>query len=295
MDQLCAKPRLDGMLVHPGVEQHLGEPVWQAARCYLVHPAFEGAMLAYCRSMVEASAFRWPANKIFAQTMRYITCYMLIGLAARFAEGTGPAPTMTLLQSVVPGSSRQVSELIAGLRAGGYVVSEQNAADRREMRLRPTPPLVLEIARSPLAFIAATALIEQHTLHQALCADTERLCRVIGRSTEAFQSMDVLFAPFETVVEFSVRDSGYLLLCALMGAYLAGTQGEDWDLPLTYDTLAQRFNVSRQHVGNVLSMVTRSNLVTLRGGRIDDLDPRLFTEFSWWSAGQMAHFTTLAR
>lgn len=295
MDQLRGeldRERLSA--VHPGVEQHIGEPVWLMASALLANPAFDRAMLAYCRRMVEPSAFRWPSNKIFAQKMRYITCYMLIGLAARFEDGTGPAPTMTLLQTMVPGSSRQVSDLIAGLRAGGYVVAHQNARDRREIRLVPTPLLVLEIARSPLAFLASQALLEHHTLFEALSADTARLSRLIARSTEAFQSKDVLFAPFETVVEFTGRDSGYLMLCAVMGAHLARKAGEAWDLALTYDALSQRFQVSRQHVGNVLALATKRGLLTLQGGRIGDVDDRLLTEFAWWAAGQMAHFRTLA-
>ncbi|MDH4413397.1 MAG: MarR family transcriptional regulator [Rhizobium sp.] len=295
MDQRLPELDLERLFVHPGVEKHLEQPVWQLASTYVANPAFDRAMLAYCRSMVEASALRWPVNKIFAQKMRYITCYMLIGLAAHFEEGTGPAPTMTLLHTMVPGSSRQVSDLISGLRVGGYVVSEQNALDRREIRLHPTPALINEIARSPLAFIASSALLEHHTLHETLCADTARLRSLIGRSTTAFRSMDVLFGPFETVIDFTSRDSGYLMLCALMGAHLARSMDESWDLPLTYDALSQRFQVSRQHVGNVLSLATTRRLLTLQGGRIGDVAPRLLTEFSWWSAGQMAHFTMLAR
>jgi hypothetical protein len=295
MDQLRAKLDRDRLVVHPGVEKHLGEPVWQLASGYLGHSGFDRAVLAYCRSMVEASAFRWPANKIFAQKMRYITCYMLIGLSARFEEGTGPAPTMTLLQTLVPASARQVSDLISGLRAGGYVVAEQNAQDRREIRLRPTPPLVREIGRSPLAFIASSAMLEGHTLREALDADVSLICRLIGRSTVAFQSMDVLFTPFETVVDFTGRDSGYLILCAVMGAHLAGALGEDWPLTLTYDALSHRFQVSRQHVGNVLAIATTQGVLSLHGGRIGAIEPSLLQEFSWWCAGQMAHFTMLAR
>ena len=82
----------------------------------------------------------------------------LIGInTARFDAGKGPAPTMTLLQTLVPGSSRQVSDLIAGLRAGGYVEAHRNAQDRRQIRLRPTMPLVTEIARSPMAISAGAS------------------------------------------------------------------------------------------------------------------------------------------
>ena len=295
MDQFRAKLARDRLVAHPGVEKNLGEPVWQLASSYLIHPRFDSAVLAYCRSMVETKAFRWRANKIFAQKMRYITCYMLIGLSARFEEGTGPAPTMTLLQTLVPGSPRQVSDLISGLRAGGYVVAEQNAQDRREIRLRPAPPLVMEIARSPLAFIASSAMLDGHTLREALDADVSLVCRLIGRSAEVFQLKDVLFEPFETVVDFTGRDSGYLILCAVMGAYLAGGLGEDWSLPLTYDALSQRFQVSRQHVGNVLAIATSREMLSLHGGRIGEVAPSLMREFCSWIAGQMAHFTMLAR
>lgn len=290
MDQLRAEHDRVQRTVHPGIEQFLAEPVWCLASRYLAHPAFDNAVLTYCRRMVEPSAFRWPVSKIFAQKMRYITCYVLIGLAARFDAGKGPAPTMTLLQTVVPGSSRQVSDLIAGLRAGGYVEAHRNAQDRREIRLRPTMPLVTEIARSPMAFLEMSGMLENHGLFEALNADPSRISNLIARSTEAFQSSDILFAPFETIVEFTNRDSGYSMLCALMGAYLARQAGEDWALPLTYDALAHRFQVSRQHVGNVLAIATKRGLVSLHAGAIQDMDPTLATEFSCWAAGQMAHF-----
>ncbi len=294
MDQLRAKLSRGRLPVHPGIEKHFEQPVWQFAGRLVEHPAFDAAMLSYCRRMVEPSAFKWPANKIFAQKMRYITCYTLIGLSDIYERGLGPAPTMTLLQSLVPASSRQVTDLMAGLKAGGYVVAQQNARDRREIRLRPTPALVMEIARSPLSFVAASAVIEPHGHFETLISDPVRVSRLIGRSMGAVQSMDVLFTPFETVVDFTGRDSGYLMLCAVMGAHLAQMLGEGWSLPLSYDALSQRFQVSRQHVGNVLGMVTSRGLLALQGGRIGEVDPRLMTEFSWWSAGQMAHFTMLA-
>lgn len=281
--------------VYAGIEDHINEPVWQSAMLLLAHPAFQRAVLDYCRKMVEPSSFRWPANKIFAQKMRYITCYMLIGLAGRFDRGLGPAPTMTLLQSLVPGSARHVNDLMAGLKAGGFVIAEPNASDRRTVRLRPTAPLVLEIARSPLAFLEASVLLDQPATHEMLMADPPRMAEMLSRSMDAYITKDVLFQPFPTVVDFSARDSGYLMLCAVVGAHLARSLGESWDLPLTYDALAQRFQVSRQHVGNVLVPSLKGDHFSINGGRIDRVDARLLTEFFWWSAGEMAHFQIMAR
>ncbi|MFN3717877.1 MAG: MarR family transcriptional regulator [Rhizobium rhizophilum] len=296
MDQLRTEGNIGERTgVYAGVEEYLAQPVWQAAMPLLSHPSYENAVLAYCRRMIEPSGFRWPENKIFAQKTRYLTCYMLIAIASRFDLGIGPPPTMTLLKSVGPGSARQVSDLMAGLRAGGFVIAEQNPSDRREVRLRPTAPLILKIARSPLAFLASSALLEQHSLHEWLTVDPSRLGDLLARSMDAILSTDVLFAPFPTIVDFSSRDSGYLILCAVIGAHLARSGGENWDLPLSYDGLSQRFQVSRQHVGNVLAPSVKRGLFSIRGGRIEDIDERLLTEFFWWSAGQMSHYQIVAR
>jgi hypothetical protein len=298
MDCRCAATglgRLPG--IHEGVSAHLQEPVWVAAVELLEHPAFVQAMLMYCRSMSEPGAFRWPSNKIFAQRMRYITCYILIGLAARFEQGIGPVPTMTLLQSMAPGSPRQVSDLISGLRARGYVTAQQNASDRREARLCPTAPLVFEVARSPLTFLKASELLvegETAPLQELLIADVDRLSHMIALSTEAFQTKDVLFSTFSTVLEFTGRDSGYLILCSIIGAHLASLAGQAWDFPLSYDALSRRFQVSRQHVGNILAEGTKQGLFTIQGGRVRQIDALLLREFAWWSAGQMAHFRMMA-
>jgi len=296
MDHLNAEPGCnDRSAVHPGIVDHLEEPVWKTAAAFFAQPDFDRAVLAYCCSMVAPNGFRWPANKIFAQKIRYITCYTLIGLAERFEQRKGPAPTLTLLQTMVPGSARQVSDLISGLRAGGYVTAQQNALDRREIRLSPTPSLVLEIGRSPLSFLRASSILKPQDLHRLLTEDVSLLCRMLARSLEAFQAKDVLFQPFETVVDFTGRDSGYLMLCAVMGSHFGRMTGEPFELNLSYDMLSQRFQVSRQHVGNVLAHAVKKGLFTVQSGRTTEVDSDLVREFTWWCAGQMAHFTTLAQ
>ncbi|KQW29601.1 hypothetical protein ASE36_14375 [Rhizobium sp. Root274] len=282
--------------IHPTVEPYLTLPVWQQAVKFLQQDGLNQAMLGYCQSMAAPNSFRWPANKIFAQKMRYITCYMLIGLETRFRMGLGPSPSMTDLQAVVPGSPRQVSDLIAGLRIGGYVIAERNALDRRSVQLRATPPLVQEVARSPLAFLEASERLEPEdvTLVEKFRSDANRMARLVGHSVMRYQEQDVLFAPFATIVDFTGRDSGYLILCAVMGAYLAACTGQSWDLPVSYDALAQRFQVSRQHVGNVLAHAAASGLFVTRAGVVQSVSDALLTEFSTWSVGQMSHFRTLA-
>jgi hypothetical protein len=281
---------------HPGILEHLSSPVWQQALVLMQHDGFDAAMLSYCRSMAEPNGFRWPTNKIFAQKMRYLTCYTLIGLDTQFRRGLGPPPSMRDLQAAVPGSSRQVNDLLSGLRAGGYVIAERSATDRRSVLLRPTPALVQEVARSPLAFLsAAECLMPANTpLSEQLRADPARLALMMGVSVPLYQAQDILFSPFDSVVEFTGRDSGYLILCAVMGGHLAAKTGQSWPLPVSYDALAQRFQVSRQHVGNVLAHAARCGFFVTQRGKVQDVSEALVTEFSCWCAGQMSHYRTLA-
>jgi hypothetical protein len=203
---------------------------------------------------------------------------------------------MTDLQAVVPASARQVSDLIAGLRAGGYVVAERSASDRRSVQLRATPALVQEVAQSPLAFLQASELLvpADISLVERYRADPDKLALLVGHSVMRYQEQDVLFSPFETIVDFTGRDSGYLILCAVMGAYLAAQAGKNWDLPVSYDALAHRFQVSRQHVGNVLAHGASSGVFVTRAGAVQSVSDAFLTEFASWCAGQMSHFRTLA-
>lgn len=296
MDDAQAAARQGHRPIHPGIEPYLMLPVWKLGTALLQREGFEDAVWQYCRAMVEPSSFRWPSNKIFAQKMRYLTCYMLIGLERRARMGLAPAPSISDLQAVVPGSSRQVSDLIAGLRAGGYVLAERSASDRRSVELRATPALVQEVARSPLAFLAASECLlpPASSLEGRLRADPVMLADVVGLSVMHYQERDALFGPFATVVDFTGRDSGYLILTAVMGAHLSQSTGRIWDLPLSYDALAQRFHVSRQHVGNVLAHAARSGVFITRAGQLQSISPAFVTEFATWSAGQMAHYRMLA-
>ncbi|KPF46081.1 hypothetical protein [Rhizobium sp. AAP43] len=284
-------------LLHSSVEQHGEHPLWLRAARLIEQPNFSQVVFDYCRSMTGAQAHAWPSNKIFAQKFRYITCYTLVAMHAQYLSGIAPPPTMKSLQAAVPSSPRQVSELISGLRAGGYVRAVQNNRDLRTLRLQPSDLLIAEVARSPLAFLEAAGQLDgvSASSAQRLRQDTVTLARCLAAAQKAFVEADIYLAPFRIVSEFTDHDSGYLVLCAVIGASLA-SHAEDgaWDLPLTYQSLAMRFQVSRQHIGNLLKRAAERDLFLIRAGRVDTIDPDLVWEFQTWCAGQIALYASLA-
>ncbi|WP_262028418.1 hypothetical protein [Microvirga sp. Mcv34] len=64
---------------------------------------------------------------------------------------------------------------------------------------------------------------------------------------------------------------------------------------LIYRVLAERFQVSRQHIGNTLAEAERQGWFSItQGGHLRGISEDLIAEFETWAAGQMAHFRELA-
>ncbi|TRL31506.1 MarR family transcriptional regulator [Rhizobium straminoryzae] len=286
----------DTVLYHT-VSAYRDRDVWLRAAAFLALPDFPEALLDYCRLMCAPPDLHWPATKIFGQKIRYITCYCLIGNYARSLDDPAFVPSLSALQAVVPASPRQVADQIRGLRAGGYVQTRRDGQDARALHLVPSPSLVREIARSPLSALQVAEAITPGAdrLHLRLLEDPDVLCRLLGLSTRQFHAQDILFRPFPTIVSFSGRDAGYLILTAVVGAALARGRGDErWDVSLSYHAMARRFQVSRQHIGNLYAEGEAAGLFRVVNGRLEDMSPELLLEFRTFVAGQMAHYRAMA-
>jgi len=85
------------------------------------------------------------------------------------------------------------------------------------------------------------------------------------------------------------------VLSAVLAVHYAGRAGAAAPLPLSYGALAERFRVSRQHIGNILrSAERRSCFAVDRGGRSVTVSADFQSEFESWAAGQMALYRLLA-
>ncbi|OYX06545.1 MAG: hypothetical protein B7Z15_16375 [Rhizobiales bacterium 32-66-8] len=248
--------------------------------------------------MAEEAPIAWPVYKLFDQLHRYVVAYMLIHNYYAWSLHGAAAPTLTALQKIAGSSPRQTAGFVAALRAGQFVTIAPEPGDRRTKLLRPEPAMVAEIGRSARLFLAALDEIQPELPPRHLyLADPERMGDLMRGSAAAVLADGTLLHGFPRVLHFAERDCGYPLLTAVLGAHLAETtQDSPPALPLSLRALAQRFQVSPAHIGNLLAEAERAGWFTVRdGGRLVEVADDFCAEFEHWSAGQMAHFEALLR
>lgn len=282
--------------LHPAVAAHAEKPVWAQAIRLLRLTSFRPALQRYCVAMMKPPEATWPADKFFGQKLRYLVAYGLIGQDARWRRGEGEPPTLSALQRTSHASARQVSNLVTAFKLGGYVVASRSSLDRRVVQLQPAMPLLLEIARSPLAFLETSELMSSppRPLASELRGQREALGDWLGHSHDLFVEDDVYFAPFRNIVRLTEQDCGFPVLSAVISAYYAGVDAPDPVL-LSYGALAERFRLSRQHIGNIFNEAERRGCFTVDpGGRTVTVMPEFLCEFETWAAGQIALYRLLA-
>ena len=125
------EPACNSGRLHPAVDAYAESLVWSRAGDLLRLASFRPALHAYCRTMMQPPEMAWPADKFFGQKLRYLVSYALIGQDARWRRSEGELPTLSSLQRAAHASARQVSNLVASLKLGGYVVAIRSSHDRR--------------------------------------------------------------------------------------------------------------------------------------------------------------------
>lgn len=283
--------------LHRAIAPYADKGPWPYAGSLIRRSGFRDALRLYCAAVIQRPVSAWPADKFFGQKLRYLVSFSLIGLDARWRRGDGEAPTLAALQRIAPASARQIAELVGTLKLGGYAVASRLPADRRALRLSPSMTLLQQIGSSPLAFLDASERLDPAASSMAarLRLDAARLADWLGNSYEMFLQEDLYFSPFHNVVEFTAQDCGYPILSAVLAAHYAAVAGVAAPAPLSYGGLAERFRVSRQHVGNIFASAERRGCFSVdRGGRNVTVSADFLSEFETWAAGQMAHYRLLA-
>lgn len=247
------------------------------------------AFAEYCETMIAVSPSRWPVRKLLNQFGRYFTAYLLIHNYHGWLAGGSDLPTLARLKAMGSLSPRHVVNVVNILKTAGFVVAEPVAGDRRRTVLRPEPELVDEIGRSLLAFLAAHDRLRGTTLSAAISATPGALGRLIHLSACHVLSAGAVLSPFPTIAAMVRFDSGYPVLVALMAAHYARLEGRE-PPPLTLEALAERFQVSKSHVGNVFAYLGSAGMTEGPRGA----SPALVAEFESWCRAEMAHYARLA-
>lgn len=291
------EPEPAAKVLHGSVQGFAARKTWTYAATLMQSPDFADALESYCGAMVQPRGGSWPTDKVFAQKLRYLVAFALIGNDARWRRSGREPPTLAALQRAAPASARQIAGFMSALRHGGYVIADRGSGDRRALHLRPSMGLLQEIARSPLAFLEASERLAppSRPLTTRLRAEAGPLSDWLGRSHDRFHAEDILFAPFPGIVRFTEHDCGYPVMSAVFRAHYAALLDMAPPIRLSYGALAERFRVSRQHIGNIFVEAERHGCFTVsHGGRDISISPAFVREFETWAAGQMAHYRLLA-
>lgn len=245
--------------------------------------------------MVEPAPAGWPVRKLLNQLERYYSAYMLIGQYYGWRNHGGPVPNLTRLQAISGQSPRQTASFSATLEARSLLCIEIPATDRRQKILRPADSLNREVGRSCAAFVAAYDAIAGSALARPIEDDAGLLGEMIHLSTTRVHVSGTVIAEFPRVLTLSGYDCGYPILVALVLAYYRRKSGKE-AISLTQRALADRFQVSESHVGNVLGHLRRIGALA-PAPRLEDavVTKELVDEFERWCAAEMAHYAEQAR
>lgn len=238
--------------------------------------------------MIEPSPSGWPIRKLLNQFDRYYAAYMLIWNYYGWVEEGAPTPTLSRLKTVSGLSPRQLTSFVSVLKGAELVSAEAVTGNRRQSILRPRPLLIREISRSCVAFLAAHDHMHGGTLAQLAGASADGLGRMIWGSARLVLSSGTVIAPFPTVLAMAGYDGGYPVLTAILADHYRRLSGQH-RIPLSYAALAERFQVSRSHVGNVLAWLHQTGAI----GVDRAAGPGLVDEFERWSISEMDHYAVL--
>ena len=255
---------------------------------------FRQSVAQYCEKMVEPAPAGWPVRKLLNQLERYYTAYMLIGQYYGWSNHGAAVPNLSRLQAISGQSPRQTATFCAMLQARNLISIETLPGDRRQKILRPAESLIREVGRSCAAFVQAYDLVAGSALALPFEQDAGVLGEMIFLSAARVQGIGSVISEFPTVLQLAGYDSGYPLLVALVLSRYRRAAGEE-GISLTQGALAERFQVSESHVGNVLGHMRQARALLACGPQELGVTEELVDEFEDWCAAEMAHYADLAQ
>ena len=256
---------------------------------------FRQVVVDYCEKMVEPAPAGWPVRKLLNQLERYYSAYMLIGQYYGWRNHGASVPNLSRLQAISGQSPRQTASFCATLEARNLVFSDTLASDRRQRVLRPADSLIREVGRSCAAFVEAYDVIAGSALAPPIERDAGLLGEMIHFSATRVRGSGTVIALYPRVLALSGYDCGYPMLVTLILAHYRRRSGKEM-FAMTHGALAERFQVSESHIGNVLGHLRQAGaLVPGRGPQDGIVVEDLVDEFERWCAAEMAHYADLAR
>jgi DNA-binding MarR family transcriptional regulator len=263
---------------------------------FLAHPRFAEARRAYIDGYLGLYSGDPVLNKLLAEVSRHLIATFVVCLAAGQRDDDPETwLTLTKLQDVVgafqAGSPGLVENIVNRMQDRGLLQSTPAPADRRKKILSPTPALLahdrdlIAIQALPCAMVWPSPALDS-----AIARDPGMQVTVRAMSVELFAEAMVFLSSHREMMSFMMRDSGLMILFAMVQNALAANGGTQ--STLSYQDMADRFGVSRTHVRDLVADAEAMGLVTIvkSGGAAVDLTAELWRLLDRWTAAASEFF-----
>lgn len=230
------------------------------------HPRFREAAAAAASSSVEFYQGNWIANRVLNDRARFLITQICMYLHyTRRPEEPSSGLTATRLRDIcIAGkicSAGRAEAMLLMMRAGGYLLRETVAEDKRVRRYVPTEKLVGQVRERQKGVLRAIDMLQtEPRFVAALESDPQFYPRFVSNLAESFIAGFRLYHFVPELDRIFDRDAGLIMM---MSVFLTdpACSGFAPEQNVSVFGLARRFNVSRAHVRAVLGDAERIGMI----------------------------------
>jgi hypothetical protein len=218
------------------------------AEGYVVHPDFDGAMLAFCRGLAHFHSVDLKRSAGVVDTVTWAVTLLVLYLDAHAPQSANASQLVAICAEGKLAGATAVRNAIALLQRGGMVVGDEPPVVGRARRLRPTPALVETMQENLAIRFSAMEPVIAWPKPAIEWARTEGVLTAFVRgNVEAYRrERHILFEHFPEVRTFMDRHCGYHILMEALSRLEISTHGASGAISLS--EVADKFQVSRTHV-----------------------------------------------
>jgi hypothetical protein len=230
------------------------------------HPRFREAAAMAVSSSVDFYQGNWIANRVLNDRARFLVTQLCIHLHyTRRPEEPSSGLTATRLRDIcIAGkicSAGRAEAMLLMMRAGGYLLRETVAEDKRVRRYVPTEKLVGQVRERQRGVLRAVDMLQaEPRLVAALESDPQFHPRFVSNMAESFIAGFRIYHFVPELDRIFDRDAGLIMM---MSVFLTDPAYREFvpEQNVSVFGLARRFSVSRAHVRAVLGDAEQIGLI----------------------------------
>jgi hypothetical protein len=222
------------------------------AKQHVEHPAFDEAMLAFCRGLADFHSVALSRRAGVVDTVTWAVALLVLYLHEHAPERANASRLVAICAQGQLAGATAVRNAIALMRQGGMIVSDEPSTTGLAHRLRPTAALIATMQDNlAIRFSAIEPVIAWPKPAAAWARTDGVLSSFVRGNVEAYRrERHILFEPFPEVRTFMDRHCGYHILMEIISRLAISEQGASGIVSLS--GVSDKFAVSRPHVRKLL-------------------------------------------